>query len=72
MRDTTGAKQDKFRWYQENVFVPGVNGNRLEYDEVDVSTVLEVPVEDTAVIVIDGDIPQLKATTQDRVANPTT
>ena len=25
MRDTMGAKQEKFRWYQKNVFIPGVN-----------------------------------------------
>ena len=61
MRDTEGAKQRKFRWYQEKVFIPGVNSNRLEFDDLDVSTLSQIPPEDTAVVAIDGDIPQLKA-----------
>ena len=32
----------------------------MEYDEVNVSTVSVIPVEDITVVAIDGDIPQLK------------
>ena len=65
MRATEWAKQRKFRWYQKHVFIPGVNYNRMEYDELDVSTVSDIPPEDTAVVAIDGDIPQLKAMLDD-------
>ena len=61
MRNTERAKQRKFKWYQDKIFIPGVNANRLEFDEVDVSTVSEIAVEDTAVVSVDGNIPQLKA-----------
>ena len=49
MRDTEGAKKQKFKWYQETVFIPGVNKNRLEFDDLDVSTCSDIPIEDTAV-----------------------
>ena len=61
MCDTEHAKQRKFRWYQKEVFIPAANYNRLEYDDLNVTTVSEIPPEDTAVVAIDGDIPQLKA-----------
>ena len=49
MRKGEGAKQKKFEWYQETIFVPGVNDNRLEFDEIDTSLNMEIPVEDTAI-----------------------
>ncbi len=61
MRDTPGAKQEKFKWYQKHVFVPGVNATRMEFDEFDATAWTEIPVKETAVVACDGDIPQLKA-----------
>ena len=49
MRDTEGAKKRKFKWYQENIFIPGVMKNCLVFDDLDVSTCSEIPIEDTAV-----------------------
>ena len=65
MRNTEKAKQKKFKWYQKNVFIPGVNRNRLEFDNVDVSMLSEISAEETAVVSCDGDIPQLKAMLED-------
>ena len=33
----------------------------MEFDGIDVSALSEIPIEDTAVVSIDGDIPQLKS-----------
>ena len=61
MRNTKGAKEEKFKWFQEHVAIRAVNNNRLAYDGVDTSLQSNIPVKDTAVILIDGDIPQLNA-----------
>ena len=61
MKSTPRAKQKKFKWYQTNIFIPGVNANRLEFDGMDVSTMSEIPTRETEVVSCDRDIPQLKA-----------
>ena len=60
MINTEQAKQKKFKWYQKNVFVPGVNRNHLLFDEFDVSVCFEISVKDTAVVSCDSNVPQLK------------
>ena len=60
MRNGEGEKQRKFEWYQETIFVSGVNDNRFEFNEIDTSLNMEIPVEDTAIAYCDGDIPQMK------------
>ena len=65
MRSTDRAKQKKFRWYQKKIFIPGVKANRAEFDEdsggPQAHDEVEIPIRDTAVVSVDGDIPQLKA-----------
>lgn len=48
-----------------HISTTGVNDNRLEFDQLDMSALSEIPAEDTAVISCDGDIPQLKAMLED-------
>ena len=50
---------------KRSMFIPGVHDNHKGFDEVDISTLLEIAMEDTAVVEVDGDIPQLKAVIED-------
>ena len=53
----------------KKIFIPGVIENRAEFNEdemgVEAQQLTEIPVQDTAVVSIDGDIPQLKAVIAD-------
>ena len=63
MRKTEGAKQKKFEWYQKEILLESVKENRRCFgeDEDDITPTTEVSIQDTAVVSIDGDIPQLNA-----------
>ena len=63
MTNAPGAKKKRFRWYQDNILIPGVNAHRLKFDDFDAEFGASIPVEETAVCWCDGDIPQLSAIT---------
>ena len=63
MGNTVGAKKRRCKWYQESILVPGVKDHQLVYDNLDSDAIPSVPVEETAVVWCDGDIPYIDAVT---------
>jgi hypothetical protein len=56
MRDTKGAEKMRFRWYQQEILIPGINNHRMRFAKFDASTMTYIPDKLTAVSYCDGDI----------------
>ena len=63
LRNTPGAEKKKFRWYQDNILIPGINAQRLHHDNFDAAKGLEIPDSLTAVSWCDSDLSQVDAIT---------
>ena len=63
MRDSAGAEKQRFKWYQEEILFPGINGHRQEFGKFDASSGREIPDKLTAVSWCDGDLSQIHSIT---------
>ena len=61
MQDTKGAKNMRFRWYQQEILIPGINNHRKRFIKFDTSFMTYIPDKLTAVSYCDGDISQMEA-----------
>jgi hypothetical protein len=59
MRNTKGAEKKRFRWYQQEILMPGINNHRKRFANFDASTMSSMPDKLTAVTYCDGDFRQL-------------
>jgi len=65
MRNTEGAKKERFKYYQEHILIPGIHQQRKKYCDYDINEGEEIPDELTAVAWCDGDLSQIYATVND-------
>jgi len=63
MRDTVGAAEKKFKWYHDEVLIPGIKAQRKHFAGFDSTSGEPVPDNLTAVSWCDGDLSQVKAIT---------
>ncbi len=61
MRNTKGAKKKRFRWYQQEILVPGINDQCKRFANIDTSTMGSIPDKITAVTYCYGDFSQINA-----------
>ena len=61
MRNTEGAEKARFRYYQEHVLIPGINLQRKNYCNFDITAGTTIPDTATAVAWCDGDMSQIDA-----------
>jgi hypothetical protein len=61
MRNTEGAEKKRFRWYQQEILMPGINDHRKRFANFDASTTSSIPDKLTAVTYCDGDFSQIDA-----------
>ena len=61
MRNTEGAEKKGFRWYQQEILMPGINDHRKRFANFDASTTSSIPDELTSVMYCDGDFSQIDA-----------
>ncbi len=59
MQNTEGAKKKRFKWYQQEILIPGINDHRRVYGKFDASSGSSIPNKLTAVAYCDGDISQI-------------
>jgi hypothetical protein len=59
MRNTEGAKKKRFKWYQQEILIPGINYHCQVYGKFDASSGSSIPNKLTAVAYCDGDISQI-------------
>ena len=63
MRNTEGAEKQRFKWYQNNILIPGINNQRKVYFDYDGDG--DIPVKLTACSWCDGDLSQIEAIKED-------
>ncbi len=61
MRNTVGAKKERFKHYQEHILVPGINQQQKKYCNYNINAGEEIPDEVTAVAWCDGVLVQIDA-----------
>ncbi len=61
MRNTKGAEKKRFRWYQQEVLMPGINDHWKRFAKIDTSTLTSIPDKMTAMTYCDGDFSQIDA-----------
>jgi hypothetical protein len=61
MRNTEGAEKKRFRWYQQEILMPGINDHQKRFAKFDASTTSSIPDKLTAVTYCDGDFSQIDA-----------
>jgi hypothetical protein len=61
MQNSEGAEKKRFRWYQQEILVPGINDHRKRFANIGTSTMGSIPDKMTAVIYCDGDFSQIDA-----------
>ena len=61
MRNTEGAEKKRFKWYQQEILLPGINDHRKRYAKFDASSGSPIPDKLTAVTYCDGDFSQVDA-----------
>ncbi len=59
MQNTEGAKKKRFKWYQQEILIPGINNHRQVYGKFDASSGSSIPDKLTTVAYCDGDISQI-------------
>lgn len=59
MRGGEGADLKRFRWYQDNILIPGIKAHRLKYGNFDSDSGAAIPDHLTAVSYCDGDFGNL-------------
>lgn len=68
MQDTVGAAEKKFKWYHDEILIPGIKAQRKHFAGFDSTSGEPVPDNQTAVSWCDGDLPQVKAIIDSAVA----
>jgi hypothetical protein len=61
MRNTKGAEKKRFRWYQQEILMPGIKNHWKRFANFDASTTSSIPDKLTAVTYCDGDFSQIDA-----------
>jgi hypothetical protein len=61
MWNTKGAEKKRFRWYQQEILMPGINDHWKRFANFDASTTSSMPDKLTAVTYCDGDVSQIDA-----------
>jgi hypothetical protein len=61
MWNTGGAEKKRFRWYQQEILMPGINDHRKRFAKFDASTMTSIPDKMTVVTYCDGDFSQIDA-----------
>ncbi len=61
MHNTKGAKKKKFRWYQQEILMLGINDHQKWFAKFDGCTLNSIPDKLTAVTYCDGDFSQIDA-----------
>jgi hypothetical protein len=61
MRNTKGAKKKRFRWYQQEILMTGINDHQKRFAKFDGCTLNSIPDKFTAVTYCDGDFSQINA-----------
>jgi hypothetical protein len=56
IRNTEGSKKKRFKWYQQEILIPGYNYHCRVYGKFDASSDSSIPNKLTAVAYCDGDI----------------
>jgi hypothetical protein len=60
-RNTEGAEKKRFKWYQQEILLPGINDHCKRYAKFDASSGSPIPDKLTAVTYCDGDFSQVDA-----------
>ena len=61
MRNTEGAEKKRFKWYQQEIFLPRINDHCKRYAKFDADSGSPIPDKLTAVTYCDGDFSQVDA-----------
>jgi hypothetical protein len=61
MWNTKGVEKKRFRWYQQEILMPGINDHRKSFAKFDASTTSSIPDKLTAVTYCNGDFSQVDA-----------
>jgi hypothetical protein len=61
MRNTEGAKKKRFKWYQQEILMPGITNHQKWFAKFDGCTLNSIPDKLTAVTYWDGDFSQINA-----------